>query len=51
MFVFFVQVSQVGWRIIPYLLDFGAGGVGVFGAMSEKFDSKAVDANGDGLDV
>ena len=26
-FVFFVQVSQVGWSIIPYLLDWGVWGV------------------------
>jgi hypothetical protein len=29
----------------------GLGGWGVGGAMSEKFVSKAVDENGDGLDV
>ena len=48
MFIIFVQVSPVGWSIIPYLLDWG---IGVWGAMSEKCDSKAVDDNGDGLDV
>jgi hypothetical protein len=48
MFIFFVQVSQVGYGIIPYLLDWG---FGVLGAMREKFVSKAVEENGDGLDV
>jgi len=27
MIIFFVQVSQVGLRIIPYLLDWGCWGV------------------------
>jgi hypothetical protein len=49
MCIFSVQVSPVGWSIIPYLLDWGGGGL--WGAMSEKFVSKAVDENGDGLDV
>jgi hypothetical protein len=46
--VFCVQVSPVGYSIIPYLLDRG---FGVLGAASEKFVSKVVDENGDGLDV
>ena len=45
--IFFVPVNQVGLSIISSLLDLG---VGVYGAMSEKIDSKAVDENGDGLD-
>jgi hypothetical protein len=48
MFIFPVQVSPVGWSIIPYLLEWG---LGCEGAMCEKFVSKAVDENGDGLDV
>ena len=48
MYVFFVQVGQVGYSIIPYLLDWG---FGVWGAMSEKFVNKEVGENGDGLDV
>jgi hypothetical protein len=48
MFIIFVQIGQVGGSIIPYVLDYG---VGVLGAMSEKFVSKAVDETGDGLDV
>jgi hypothetical protein len=48
MFIFFVQVSPVGWSIIPYLLNRG---VGVWGAMNEKFVSKAVDKIADGLNV
>jgi len=47
-FIIFVQISPVGWSIIPYLLDWG---VGVWGAMSEKFVANAVGENGDGLDV
>jgi len=48
MFIFFVQVSQVGRSVIPYLLDWG---LGCEGAISKKFESKAVDKSGDGLDV
>jgi hypothetical protein len=48
MCIFSVQVGQVGYSIIPYLLDWG---FGVLGAMSGKFVSKAVDEKGDGLDV
>jgi hypothetical protein len=50
LFIFFVQVSPVGWSEIPYLLDWG-GGLAVGGAMSEKFVGKEVDENGNGLDV
>jgi hypothetical protein len=48
MFIFSVQVSQVGYSKISYLLDYG---FWVWGAMREKFVSKAVDENQDGLDV
>jgi hypothetical protein len=49
MFIFVVQVSQVGWSTILYLLDWGVGLWG--GIMGEKLVSKAVDENGDGLGV
>jgi len=45
MFIFSVQVSAVGYSIIVGL------GVGVWGAMSEKFVSKEVDERRDGLEV
>jgi hypothetical protein len=45
---FFVQVSQIGYSIIPYLFDWGEG---MWGPVSEKFVSKAMGENGDGLDV
>jgi hypothetical protein len=48
MFIFCVHVSAVGCSIIDCLLDWG---VGVLEAMREKFVSKAVGENGDGLDV
>jgi hypothetical protein len=48
MFILPVQASQVGYSVVPYVLEWG-GGVG--GAMSEKFVSTAVDENGDVLDV
>ena len=47
MFVVFVQVSQVGWSIIPYLFNWGVGRK----EQCQKFFSKAVDDNGDVLDV
>jgi hypothetical protein len=46
-FVFPVQVGQVGWSVIPYLLGWG---VGMCMDMVENFVSKAVDENGDGFD-
>jgi hypothetical protein len=48
MFIFFVQVCPIGYSIIPYFFGLR---VEVGGAMNEKFVSKAVDENGDGLDV
>jgi hypothetical protein len=47
-FVFSVPVGQVGWSVIPYLLGWG---FGVRGAIGEKLVSKAVNENGDGLNV
>ena len=44
MFTFPVNVCQVGYSIIPDLLD---SGVGDWGAVSKKFGSKSVD-NADG---
>ena len=48
MFIFLAHISQVGWSIIPDLLDKG---VGVREEVSKKFGCKSVDDNGDGLNV
>ena len=44
----FLQVSHVGWSVIPYLLDQG---VGFEGQWAKKFGCKSVDDNVDGLNV
>jgi hypothetical protein len=46
-FVFPVSVGQVGWGVVPYLLDCE---VGMCMEMVENFVSKAADENGDGID-
>jgi hypothetical protein len=43
MFILFVEVGQVGWSMIRYLLDMGK--------WAKNFSVKTVDEKGDGLDV
>jgi len=47
-FIFPVLVCQVGYSIIPYLLDWG---FEVLGAVSKTFGCKSVEDNGDGFTV
>jgi hypothetical protein len=48
MLIFPVHVCQVGWSIVPDLLDQG---FGVGGAVSNKFGCKSVDEHWDRLNL